>query len=281
MEAFESAGEWWLPEAPDTRVMGLLKYSDVDGFRLQIPFGFLGERGHFLNRVNQSDRAPVVHGLLRNGKSVTLVDAVMTSMTMNLPGAGSEAHRALMGFIGAVESTANPLVDRVRVSYAHLRDWAVWHPAESRHPVEGNRLGRSVDYHYETPDDIELAAGQGWRLLLAHTASVPIPSVKGFHLKHDCVLMLELDKPLGFDQVERCYLTPIWLFLSFCLDRSIDQKDLEIRLAGEDNWLEVGRAQNLSQSSEDVVMEPFMLLSMPRLGDRMSEVLAPNGNTGK
>lgn len=273
MEAFESAGLWWLPEAPDTRIVGLVKYSDGEGFRLQIPFGFLGEMSHFVGRVNESEQAPIVHGLLRNGKTVTLVDAVMTNMNMSFPGAGSEEHKALRGFIGGVACTANPRVDRVRLSYSHLRDWVVWHPSDSAHPVKNDQLGGSVDYHYETPDDIELAAGDGWRMLLTHTAKLAFPSVRGFHLEHDCALTLEMKEPLGFDEMSTRFLSPIWLFLSFCLDRTINETDVKVRLAGEEQWLDVGKAQAVSPSSDEVIMEPFMLLPMPRLGDRASQVL--------
>jgi hypothetical protein len=253
--------------------MGLLKYSEEDGFSLEIPFGFLGEMTHFVNRVNQSERAPIVHGILRNGKTATLVDAAMTGMSMNFPGAGREEHISLLGFISDTESVANPLVDRLQVTYSHLRDWVVWHPAESKYRVEGDRLGLSVDYHYEKPADTELVAGDGWQLLLGHTASVPVPSVKGFHLKHDCTLTLELDEPLGFDDLEDRFLAPLWLFLSFCLDRSTHTRELKIRQAGQDGWLEVGRAQGKTAPFEDIVMEPFMLLSMRQLAERTSEVL--------
>lgn len=43
VDAFESAGEWWLPEAPEEKVIGLLTYAEADGFRLRIPFGCLGD----------------------------------------------------------------------------------------------------------------------------------------------------------------------------------------------------------------------------------------------
>lgn len=108
MESFELAGLWWLPEVPGERVVGLVKYSAADGFRLQIPFGCLGEIHHLADRVNQSGRVPLAHGILRNGKTVTLVDCLMTNMTMSMPGSASEEYRALRGFIGDSTCGDNP-----------------------------------------------------------------------------------------------------------------------------------------------------------------------------
>lgn len=125
-----------------------------------------------------------------------------------------------------------------------------------------------------TPEDTQLTAGDGWRIMLGHIANVTYPSVQGFHLKHDCILTLELDEPLTLDEVENRFLTPLWLFLSFCLNRSTHTQELKVRPSGQDCWLEVGRVEGMTSHSEDNVMEPFMLLSMRQLAGRTAEIVA-------
>jgi ApeA N-terminal domain 1/Helix-turn-helix of DDE superfamily endonuclease len=273
VDAFESAGEWWLPEYPDARVIGLLRYSDEDGFRLEIPVGCLGEMTHFFNRPNQSRSEPVVHGKLRNGKTVTLVDVMRTAMNLSSQGAGKEEYSSQQGFIGDIESEANPLIDRLHLTYSHLRDWVVWHHSTLTGPVEDDQLGLSVDYHYEKPADTELAAGDGWQIRLGHKFTLTSPSVQGFHLKHDCYLTLELDMPLTLNEVENRFLTSLFRFLSFCLDRSTHTQEVNVRPYGQNNWLEVGRAQGKPSPSRDNVMEPFMLMSMRQLAERTAGIL--------
>ena len=197
MESFKSSGLFRLPETPDEQVVGLLHYSPGDGFTLSVPFGHLGGMKHMAARVNKSETTPVVHGVLRNGKQVTLVNLLMTNMTLNMPGAGSEEYYAGLGFVGgSVEAETNPEADRVRLSFTHLRDWVVDHPAMSQHHVEEGKLVNSVDYHYENSDPEELASGDNWTLLLVHTASIPVASLTGFNLTHDCEIELRLDSPL-------------------------------------------------------------------------------------
>lgn len=274
MESFESSGVWWLPDTRDEQVIGLLRYSAADGFALSVPFGHLGGMKKMAARVNRSESTPVVHGLLGNGKHVTLVNLLMTNMTLNMPGAGSEEYYAGLGFIGSVDAGTNPEADRVRLAFTHLRDWVVDHPAVSEHHVEDGKLVHSVDYHYESPQPKELASGDAWALFLVHTASVPFASLTGFNLTHDCEIELRLDSPLSFEQVSTQFVGPLWQFLVFCLDRDVDATNLRIRAAGLDEWLDVGRHQFVSGSDDKVVSPPFMLLSLPQLGERARHVIS-------
>jgi hypothetical protein len=273
MEAFDTSGQWWLADDPKNKVVGLISYSASDGFRLEIPYGTLGDMTNFAERVNDPARASLIHGQMRNGKAITLIDAAMTGAKVSVPGTMREEYRAFKGFVGAVYSVANPLIDRVRIDYSHLRDWVVRHPGSSRHSTAGDQIRATVDYHYETPKDLEIANGDRWRLVLSHVAEHSYPSILGFNLSHDCLLTLELSKPTDFDTVETRFLGPIWQFLSFCLDRRIDTTSLSIKLAGEEEWLDVGRSQLITSDKDNIIMQPFMLLSMPRLGDRLSDVV--------
>lgn len=121
--------------------------------------------------------------------------------------------------------------------------------------------------------EAELAAGDGWKIKLSHKADMTLPSVKGFSLTHNCFLTLELDSPLQFDKVEERFLTPIWQFLSFCIDRKTHIHELKVLSFGQTSWLEVGKSQGKSAISEDFLMEPYMLLSMQQLSGRTAEIL--------
>lgn len=274
MERFEAAGIWWEAESDERDTVGILRFEPADGFRLEIPFGGTGELDDFADRVNASARTPLIHGFLRNGKYVTLPDAVMTDWSVNFPGGRREEHRSLLGFVGPVTCDANPTLDQLRVRYSHLRDWVVTHPTRMVQRVEDQRFTGEVEYRYEPTEQTELSRGDGWRLVLGHTARQSLPSVTGFSVTHDCMLTLELDEPSDFETVNERFLSPLWQFLSFCVDASVDVSELEIRLPDGENWLKVGHAQTLARDPEKAIGRDFMLLSMPVLGERLSTVLA-------
>jgi ApeA N-terminal domain 1 len=272
LDTFELAGEWWLPESPDTRIIGVLKYSDEDGFKLEIPFGTLGAIPRSINVCNPIKRLPIVLGVLVNGKTVTLVDVLMTSMNLKFPGVGSEEYKSLLGFIGDIESVANPQIERIEVTFLHFRDWVGSHSCVATLSEE-DQVINSIDYHYEMPSKTDLAVGDFGRIKLSHKTDWTQPSVKGFKLEHDCFLILELDEPLPFDIVEERFLTPLWQFLSFCIDRRTHIQKLMALPCGQESWLEVGRFQGQPSISQDFLMEPFMLLSMQQLSERTASVL--------
>jgi hypothetical protein len=271
MKDLDSAGQWWLPRAPEEVVVGLLKYSDAEGFRLSIPFGHLGGMGEMARRLKELRPIPLVHGLLRDGRYVTLTDVIMTGMIMNMPGAASEVYYSSLGFIGDSVLEELPLVDRASVTYSHLRDWVVDHPIQSRHQLGGSARGRSADYHYENPEPVRIAGGGAWQLSLAHTASVPFPSVSGFILTHDCHLRLVLSQPLTYDALAILYLVPLWQFLSFCLDRNIGAASLDVEPVGDQaRRFDVGVHQTVDKEHSEAVTPPFMLLDRPQLGERLN-----------
>jgi len=269
MKAIDSAGQWWLPGAPDEIVVGLLKYSDEEGFRLSIPFGHLGGMGEMARCLKDLSPIPLAHGLLRDGKYVTLAGVMLTGMTMNMPGAASEVYRSSLGFIGDSVLEGLPLVDRASITYSHLRDWVVDHPIQVTHRLR-EVPGKGADYSYESPGPVRIAEGDGWQLSLAHTAALPFPSASGFTLTHDCCLTLALNQPHTYHALAVSYLTPLSDFLSFCLDRSVGAAALDIGLAGERaRRFDVGVRQIADLETGEIVTPPFMLIGRPQFGARL------------
>ena len=269
MDTFELAGQWWLPESPNERKIGLLKYSDEEGFTLKIPFGNLGNLPH---STEVGKRVPILLGILINGKNVTLVDSVMTNMKLNFPGAASEEYKSLLGFIGSIESESNPQIKQLQVNFSHLRDWVGLRSGKTE-VVKDNETVISIDYHYEPPLETELTIGDGWKIRLIHKANTTPFSMKGFWLMHDCNLILDLDEHLQFDKVKERFLIPLWQFLSFCIDRRTHIQELKILPFGQTSWLDVGRSQRQSAISGDFLMECSMLLSMQQISNRTDEIL--------
>lgn len=268
MEAFEDSGVWWQSDQESTKIVGILRFDPSDGFRLEIPFGSIAGPEGFVAHANDPVRTRLIHGRLRNGKLVTLPSAAVTNWSVSLPGGMREEHRAMRGYIGTSTCDENPVIDRLRVRYSHLRDWVVEHPITIGHPSSG-----VVTYRYQQIEQADLVCDDGWRLELTHTATLGAPTVAGFTVDHDCLLVLQLDEACDFDAVDERFLDPLRQFFSFCLDTGVVESLLEIHLADSDEWLEVGRAMIVEEEREGVLHPPFMLLSKPQLGDRLAQVL--------
>jgi hypothetical protein len=268
MESWEMAGLWWLPDQPESRVVGQVRYSSDDGFRLEIPFGFLGALREGAMPIDPPP-VPSVRGLLKNGKCATLFNVIRTNFSINMPGAGSEEYYAGLGYVGPAEIDADPLIDAVHVSYTFLRDWVAQRAGVAEHDPQA----QSVSYHYDAPDAEEIAAKEGWTLSLIHTYGTSFPSQAGFELTHDCAFRLELAPPLDFHELQEKLLTTLWQFLSFCMNQKTSTRVLRVRRHGGDEWFDVFIHQGPMQDTQKALPRSRMLLSRPELGDRISSVL--------
>ena len=273
MREFESSGVWSSSTSPDADVVGLVSFSSEAGWKLTIPVGPL-DPAESLSIGILTPRLPVIHGHLQNGKHVTLVDCIQTNCVIAMPGTVREEYAAALGFIGSLPCEADPQIYSAQVSYEHLRDWVGVRPAHFDPPTATARSDMRFGYRYETPDDVFLGTGNGFRIHLQHTVEYESPSVKGFRVNHDCRLSIEAIESVSFQRLAKTCLAPLGSFLSFCLDSGTNQMDLHVRLTDTDEWIEVGQQPAaLSQGQEDVIVEPFMLLSLRQLGDRFESAL--------
>ena len=79
--SFEYSGLWWLPQRPDHRVAGTIRYSIDTGAILQL-IGRLWEES-----PNSSDAPiPIILGLTSNGRVLTLLRSLLLRESFSAPG---------------------------------------------------------------------------------------------------------------------------------------------------------------------------------------------------
>src|SRR5262245_6860828 len=99
MEPFECSGVWWTPDAPSSRIAGILRFSHEDGLVLSL-LGTLGGVG----RVVGEKGYPIILGSAYDsplGESVTLRECQQSGYTMRSSGFNNESYRVHLGFFGA------------------------------------------------------------------------------------------------------------------------------------------------------------------------------------
>ena len=112
MLEYEAKGEWWLPVAPDRRLSGELSFNQADGAVLETT-------GHLIpiaGGINEVRGSPSVHGLARNGKSISLLGCIVSNIGLNYPGLPSQSLRSEYLLVGKhVDSLDGQWVDRARI----------------------------------------------------------------------------------------------------------------------------------------------------------------------
>ena len=258
----------------------MLKYSSADGFYLDIPHGGFNDLSQFIDKINNPNGVSNIYGQLRDNRIVSLSNCRFVDGSYNLPGSHRESYMSSLGFVGDIETTSNPSVSCIRVSYYYLRDWVAEHPFSMIFRGELNEVIENVVCEYQALADTELAKGDSWRILLTHKASFTPASVRGFQFSHDCQLQIELQEALSFEEVWKKFIGPLKSFFSFCLDRSTSLKSLEILTSDTNKWLNVGIAQGRAvrldekePSSKRDLSESRLLLSRNSIKDVTSKII--------
>lgn len=131
-EAREWSGHWWLPEAPETTVPGVLRYEPDTGPRLSLIGGFASRIMREIApgvSVDQGENRTwdVIHGVADN-KEVTLLNCLPLSSTSYGMGVGPTAKQSIHAQTALVGVHLTAEDDRVftgcRVSLEGLTDWS-------------------------------------------------------------------------------------------------------------------------------------------------------------
>lgn len=162
---FQLEGIWWLPEQEDVRVAGALSFSQKDGPILTIFGSFSTGSRRF--GADLEDRA-AIHGMTKDGKAVSLLDALHTShqggLTHNVVREIYKGHLLAIGYHFASED--EEIFTRSFVSFEDIEEWLghrFFDLHASRDDVNWTLdIARFKDRLLAQIDDIALSAGTGF-----------------------------------------------------------------------------------------------------------------------
>ncbi|MFQ6054681.1 MAG: hypothetical protein ACE5J3_01700, partial [Methanosarcinales archaeon] len=120
MEELEYNGIWWLPENPDNKISGTLKFHPVEGANLELIGSFKG-----LNDLNTFLQPNIILGITSNGKIITLYKCYESQSHMSMPEFLSSSFIASVVFLGHhFEKEEDIIFDSLLLNYSHLEEWA-------------------------------------------------------------------------------------------------------------------------------------------------------------
>jgi hypothetical protein len=120
MENFEFNGVWWLPENPDKKVSGTLKFSSDETTVLQL-IGSFKE----ITEINVVKNHNLILGLTSEGKEITLFKCYEYQSVIHIPGFMNSCFFISVVFVGHQFKKIEDIVfDSILLNYNNLNEWA-------------------------------------------------------------------------------------------------------------------------------------------------------------
>jgi hypothetical protein len=224
MDYFEAEGRWWLPSDPDRSVVGKLTF-DSGGIWLRLDgFLWVEEAKDHLSPVQQGTvpirRERLVHGLLRSGTDITLIDV--------LGPAGSDsdfsenstvvADCGLLG-IAALEDS----FDEIWFDLDHLEAW--WNPPPIVTAVERSEFRVATSQ----ADLAEVSLEKANLRIVAGVAGTQGGSI--VDLRRSMSVRVQAQESLTIKALVHEYAQPMQGLLMFCLGEAVSLKDIRLIVA--------------------------------------------------
>lgn len=120
-EAFECSGLWWLPEKPDSKICGILKFIPEKETRLDLTGTFY----NFKDNLNKLVLIDIINGISSEGEEITLHRCfeVNRHFSSGFPFPISSYNCGVI-FIGAHFTNYNDIkLKEIYINYSNLDQW--------------------------------------------------------------------------------------------------------------------------------------------------------------
>jgi len=228
MDAFETSGLWWLPDAPDDKQGGVLSFSPEGGIRLQL-IGSFHEIGK--SQSDEAAKCPLILGLSNDcplGKLVTLHKCMMSGSRVGMPGYHAEEYRVTTAFFGGHFRRQDELrFFRTRLALSYMRDWVHITGVTLNYSVDEGKKLLGCDLHYAYPSPLK-ARLSDMQLMLSFDAELPALGSREMRLTEQPVFDAVLDVEADLRQLCEVAIGPLRNLLTLATDRPNSVTDLTV-----------------------------------------------------
>ena len=224
MESFDYSGYWWLPENEENKYFGNLSFSHNEGLRLEM-FGSFAldalEPGTSMS-IGEIKQYPVIKGITREGKYLTLFDCDSAGLALSAPGFPSEKFIASYAFEEANPSSKSSPSTKFRgvfIQFTYLPDWIGF--SGIRENVlfdEETKLLDRLEVIYRPADEIIADLGQA-RIAIVEGYSSRSDLVQGVSLKPNMLLEIDIDERISFQEWYSQFVIPLRDFFTLATRR--------------------------------------------------------------
>ena len=150
---FEHEGLWWEPSKSDTRLTGTLGYHPVDGCKLSL-FGQLNPVERILDL--ELSTLPVLHGVLKDGRKVSLFDNLSMGTQFRMPGISTERFSPSVALLGDhIDSIDDYRTSECEFSLTNLEEWLDHKPFGLKY-TPGSTKKFTLNVHLPEPQSFPL-----------------------------------------------------------------------------------------------------------------------------
>jgi hypothetical protein len=216
MEEFEYNGIWWLPENPDNKISGTLKFHPVEGANLELIGSFkeLKDLKAFL-------QPNIILGITSNGKIITLYKCFESRSHMNIPGFLSSSFIARVVFLGHhFEKEEDIIFDSLSLNYSHLEEWARITGFQVKLETDSKNHLTKHEVTYNFPQKVE-AKLDNFNISFDYDFTLGGDSIKEVNLKQIMFIKIEPHKPIHFNEYQRNMCYHISNFLCLAIGRAV------------------------------------------------------------
>lgn len=234
MEEFEHHGIWWLPEQPDKKVSGTLKFHPVGDTSLELIGSFKD-----VTELNVFQQPNIILGLTSDGKKVTLYECYESKSSLSMPGFLKTSFIVSVVFLGHhFERKENIVFDSLSLNYSHLDEWVGISGFQQKLDTNSEGHLSRLEISYSYPQKVEAQ-------LKDFTISVDYQfamsgALSEFKLKQTTFLKIETPEPTHFgDYMDTCY--HVQNFLSLAVGRAVYPLSIKAKTKGCQTTLSDGK----------------------------------------
>lgn len=245
MEEVEYSGYWWLPSNEENKVGGTFRFSTQDGIQLSL-------LGSFREPFDQSSpRAyPLVLGLTREGKLLTLCDCMERGLRWSMPGFPSQELLASMAYIGAeFADPAEPQFHKLQVQYSRLADWVGVSGLRTRLSVKNEHRLDKYELTYAFPEKVKATTAKG-KVSVTYTFQSEGDLLREVKLRQSVWMQIELQEELPFEEWHSQFIYPLQNLLSLATARPNSIVDVVV----------YSRQKTVSVGKDDVRERPIEVI---------------------
>lgn len=219
MNSFELNGIWWIPENPEVKIAGTLRYDPTEGAFLDL-IGTFKNLPDFVN-VSSLD---IVLGFA-GGKAVTLYKCVESrtnmSMCVGMPVMTLSTYFAGVVFLGHHFQKEEDLVfQSISVNYSYLEEWTRITGIKLGLTMDKNQHQAKYDASYSFPDKIVVKLGD-FDLTITYSFKHGGDQLKSIEFVQTTYLEITPNSPMNFNEYHSKFLYHLQNFLSLGIGRAV------------------------------------------------------------
>jgi hypothetical protein len=216
MEEFEYSGIWWLPENPDNKISGILKFHPVEDANLELNGSFKGPKD--LNSFLQPN---IILGITSNGKIITLYKCYESHFHISVPGFFCSSFIASVVFQGYhFEKEEDIIFNSLSLNYSHLEEWMRITGFNFKLETDLKNHLTKHEVSYSFPQKVEAKVDK-INISFDYDFTSSGDRIKEVNLKQTTFIKIEPHKPIHFNDYRRSMCYHIQNFLCLAIGRAV------------------------------------------------------------